>query len=115
MTSDRDDDLRARFAALRAADARRVPQFDVRPSAYPRGRGWAWTGGAVALAAVLAVSFAWRVGKPGRDIPAPAAPEVMLHVADEMPSDFLLEGEAADIRRDAPVFAVETNDEVPFL
>lgn len=115
MTTERDDDLRGRFAALRTADAHRVPVFDVRRGERPHGRAWAWTGGAFAVAAVLAVSLAWRAGTPEPAMPAPGTPEVMLHVAADMPSDFLLDEETADIRRDAPAFAVDTNDEVPFL
>lgn len=113
MSVDRDDDLRARFAALRAGDARRAPAFDVHRAPRPRVRALAWTGGALAFAAVLALALAWRTRAP--EPVAAAAPEVMLHLAAEMPSDFLLDDEAADVREDAPQLAPETNDEVPFL
>jgi hypothetical protein len=115
VTIDRDDDLRTRFAALRAADAVRAPAFDARPREHARGRALAWSGGALAFAAVVALSLAWRDQAPGTGRTASATPEVMLHVASEMPSDFLLGDAATDVRRDAPAFVTDTNDEVPFL
>ena len=114
MSGERDDDLRARFAALRASDAMRAPRFDVRPAPRSRSGVLAWSGGALAIAAVLALSLAWRGRDPERGAATPP-PDVMVHLAAGMPTDFLLDDEAADVRRDAPQFAPETNDEVPFL
>jgi hypothetical protein len=114
VTVDRDDDLRVRFAALRAGDAKRAPTFAAPEPAHPRGRALAWSGGALAVAAVLALSFAWRGGEQAAVV-ATGVPDVMLHVAVDMPSDFLLDDELSDVRRDAPQFAPEPNDEVPFL
>ena len=115
MSVDRDDDLRARFAALRSVDRTRAPGFDLRPAPRPRGRALAWSGGALAVAAVLALSLAWRGETPEPEAAATAAPEVMVRLAVDLPSDFLLDDEAADVRRDVPQFAPATNDEVPFL
>jgi len=115
VSSDRDDDLRARFAALRAVDRTRAPVFDVRTAPRPRARALAWSGGALAVATVLALSLAWRGQAPEPEPSATAAPEVMVRLAVDLPSDFLLDDETADVRRDVPQFAPETNDEVPFL
>ena len=115
MSADREDDLRARFAALRSVDRTRAPGFDLRPASRSRGRALAWSGGALAVAAVLALSLAWRGQAPEYAPATAAAPEVMVRLAVDLPSDFLLDDEAADVRRDVPQFAPETNDEVPFL
>lgn len=113
--------LRARFAALRGADRAAAPSFDA-VADRPRGRhrGLAWSGLAVAgLAAAVVAALALVDRTPMVEHAAPVAgaaiSEVMLSVAAEMPSDFLLAPPSDDVRRDTPRLTRADNDEVPFL
>ena len=109
--------LRARFAALRAADRAAAPSFVALLDAPRRGSGsrfWPAVAMVGALAVLVAVGLQVRAPAP----PSPALPaptDVMLSVAAEMPSDFLLEPPSDDVRRDTPRITRADNEEVPFL
>lgn len=108
--------LHERFAALRASDATHAPGFDALLAARsPPRSGWAVP--AFALAAAFAVLVAWRRVQmsSATQVASVPMPDVMLHVANEMPSDFLLETGFVDVRREPPALDPSVNQEVPFL
>ena len=107
--------LRVRFAALRRADGALAPSFD-RVLDRPRKRAFAWPGllAAATVASVVAVVM-WVVREPPPALTPAVVSEVMVNVAAEMPSDFLLAPPSEDVRRDAPRLRRAANEEVPFL
>lgn len=109
--------LRGRFAALRAADRLAAPSFEAVRDAPRRGSGRSfWPAAAMVGALAVLVAVGLQVRAPAPPSPALSAPtEVMLSVAAEMPSDFLLESSSDDVRRDTPRLTRADNEEVPFL
>ena len=112
-----EETLRARFAALRAADQVAAPSFDAVLDASHRGSGSRlWPAAAMVGALAVLVAVGLRVRAPAPPSPTlPAPTEVMLSVAAEMPSDFLLEPPSDDVRKDLPRLTRADNEEVPFL
>jgi hypothetical protein len=107
-----DRELRERFSALRTADRARAPTFE-RVSARSHARlAPAWGVALLGVAALAAFVLPRRETAP---LQPEALPPVMSELATEMPSDFLLSGRSADVRRDAPRLGPQADDEVPFL
>lgn len=90
MTEPEDRDLEARFAELRAHDAKQAPPFDAArrsPERRATTNPWAWI--ALAAAAIVLVIGGLRLAQPGIPPVAPSPPPTL--ASWRAPSEVLLE------------------------
>jgi hypothetical protein len=111
MTDDPDDtDLRKRFGALAAEDARAAPPFAI---ARTGRRGWTGarlaTAATVLLAVAGAAAYGWWAGRT-RPVPYPVD---LATVTWEGPTDFLLQTPGAAMLRELPAIGWQSGAGAP--